>query len=207
MPHGRVKGSVRLLSSLGYLGYGGKKSAAGEMVKFASAVELMHSMLLVQDDIIDRSPLRRGEKSLHVVLSEKYRGLTGNDSLGSDIALVMADVMFSNALRIIYSARTGSRSRERFIRIFADTYERTAFGQVLDSLNSLPVSIEPMNGVPPAYQHHEDRIAIHTFFVFFFFFFCRHIYIFLKLQLHYSIQIIKTKQRIMQHQSISDKQT
>jgi geranylgeranyl diphosphate synthase, type I len=137
-----------LLVILGYLGYGGKKSAAGETVKFASAVELMHSMLLVQDDIIDRSPLRRGEKSLHVVFSEKYRGLTGNDGLGSDIALVMADVMFSNALRIISSARTGNRSRERFIRIFADTYERTAFGQVLDSLNSLPVSIEPMNGVP-----------------------------------------------------------
>ncbi len=137
-----------LLVILGYLGYGGRVSGTGEIVKFASAVELMHSMLLVQDDIIDRSPLRRGEKSFHVVLSEKYAGLTGNDSLGSDIALVLADVMFSNALQIVYSARAGKGARDRFVRIFADTYETTAFGQVLDSLNSLPAAIAPRNEVP-----------------------------------------------------------
>jgi len=137
-----------LLVLLGFWGYGGGTSLLPEIVRFSSAVELMHSMLLVQDDIIDRSPLRRGEKSLHLVFSDKYRGLTHNENLGSDIALVLADILFSNAIEIILSARVKRTVRDEFMRIFSSTYETTAFGQVLDSLNSLPCSITPMNGTP-----------------------------------------------------------
>jgi geranylgeranyl diphosphate synthase type I len=137
-----------LLVILGYLGYGGRSSKLSEIIRFAAAVELMHSMLLVQDDIIDQSPLRRGDASLHVLLADRYRQSSHNENLGSDLAMVLADVLFSNALEIIHSTRIGSRRRNLFMDIFARTYETTAFGQMLDSLNSLPRRMAPLNETP-----------------------------------------------------------
>jgi len=77
-----------------YYGYRkGFKKRAG-IIKLGAVVELMHSLLLIQDDIIDKSELRRGEKSLHILLADKYSHLTSNPLIGQDIASVTADILF-----------------------------------------------------------------------------------------------------------------
>ncbi|MFN6991253.1 MAG: polyprenyl synthetase family protein [Fervidobacterium sp.] len=54
-----------ILLILTYKGYGGKDEK--EALKLGAVVEIMHSFLLVHDDIIDNSVLRRGEPTLHKV--------------------------------------------------------------------------------------------------------------------------------------------
>lgn len=123
-----------LIMILAYFGYGG--AHGHEVERIAVALELLHASLLVQDDIIDRSPLRRGGKSMHLLCGEKYRGATRNQEVGRDIALILSDVLFANALEIISAADFSPKIRTGFLRIFSDALEITAWGQILDIMNS-----------------------------------------------------------------------
>jgi len=108
----------------------------------------MHSFLLVQDDIIDRSELRRGKKSLHILMKEMYGPGTSNPAIGTDIASVLADVIFSCAVGLISAADVRSSSRNSFLEVFGRTYEMTAWGQILDSLSTMPLSLDPASNAP-----------------------------------------------------------
>jgi len=131
-----------------YNGYRKGFRKTGEMLKLGAAVEIMHSFLLVQDDIIDRAQTRRGGKALHVLLGERYSAGTANPLIGTDIASVLADIMFSSALDIICSADIRNSTRNEFMKVFSRTYEKTAWGQILDSLNTMPRSIDRGSEAP-----------------------------------------------------------
>ncbi len=129
-----------LLLLMSYLGYGG--GGRDTVISISAALELMHSFLLIQDDIIDRSPLRRGGKSLHKICGEKYKGMTFNENIGSDIALVLADILLANALEIIAESKVALREKNKFLKVFSETYGITALGQIFDILHSSPRIIE-----------------------------------------------------------------
>jgi len=131
-----------------YNGYRKGFRKTGESLKLGAAVEIMHSFLLVQDDIIDRAQTRRGGKALHVLLGERYSAGTANPLIGTDIASVLADIMFSSALDIICSADIRNSTRNEFMKVFSRTYEKTAWGQILDSLNTMPRSIDRGSEAP-----------------------------------------------------------
>lgn len=131
-----------------YRGYRRGIGVSGGIIGLASAVEIMHSFLLVQDDIIDRSELRRGKKSLHVLMADLHGGSTSNPLIGTDIASVLADVIFSCAVEIISNAQVRLAYKNRFLEVFSRTYEMTAWGQILDSLNTMPCSIDPASDAP-----------------------------------------------------------
>jgi geranylgeranyl diphosphate synthase type I len=128
----RVRPLVMLLACFGY----GEEKNADDIVPIAAVLEMMHSFLLIQDDIIDRSDLRRGGQSLHLLCGRRYGGGSHNREIGSDIALILADVLFAGALKIIYESNVPHLAKNRFMSIFSDTYEITAWGQILDILNS-----------------------------------------------------------------------
>jgi geranylgeranyl diphosphate synthase, type I len=134
----RIRPLIMLISCFGY--QRGKKPE--DAVKIASVIEMMHSFLLIQDDIIDRSELRRGGRSLHLVCADRYGENSHNRNLGNDLALVLADILFAAAVEIIAASSVPPRVKDRFMGIFASTYEVTAWGQVLDILNSRSKKIE-----------------------------------------------------------------
>ncbi|HPS59589.1 MAG TPA: polyprenyl synthetase family protein [Spirochaetota bacterium] len=141
----RIRPLLLINSFNGYKrGFGGR---AG-IINLATAVELMHSFLLVQDDIIDRSELRRGKKSLHILMNDMYGNLSLNPAIGTDIASVLADVIFSCAVELISGADVRAAYKNRFLRVFSKTYEMTAWGQILDSLCTMPSSIDPQSDAP-----------------------------------------------------------
>jgi geranylgeranyl diphosphate synthase type I len=132
-----------LIFLAGFMEYSQERGKTSEAVKIAAALELMHSFLLIQDDIIDRADMRRGKPALHVIAAKKYSRFSKNPSLGSDVAIVMADILFSLALEIIAGANFDGAVKDSFLRLFSETYERTAYGQMLDVLYSRPKSIPP----------------------------------------------------------------
>ena len=151
-----------LLVLLSFHGYAPLYAKGRRVHDIAAAVEMMHSFLLIQDDVIDCSPLRRGGASLHVKMHERFAGGAFNESIGNDTALIMADVLFANALEIINAVSLGKTIKERFMQVFSMTYERTAFGQILDILYSLPRKIEPGSTVPR--QIGELKTAYYTIY-------------------------------------------
>ncbi|MEN3042394.1 MAG: polyprenyl synthetase family protein, partial [Fervidobacterium sp.] len=76
-----------LLLLLSYTGYNGERT--DDAFLLSCLVELMHSFLLIHDDIIDNSDLRRGEPTLHKV----YEKLYDSPKLGTDVAIVMGDIV------------------------------------------------------------------------------------------------------------------
>jgi len=137
---------VLLINS--YLGYRKGFKKINEIISFGAAVELMHSFLLIQDDIIDKSESRRGGEAMHILLRKKYARITGINTIGADVAIVLADVIFSNALEIISRADVKPDEKNRFLSIFSGTYEKTAWGQILDSLSSMPKKADIQGNTP-----------------------------------------------------------
>lgn len=135
----RIRPLLLLISYFGYCQ--GKKNDEGILL-IASILEMIHSLFLIQDDIIDRSEIRRGGKALHILLYEKYIRLTNNRNIGNDIALVLSDVLFSNAIEIISNAEFSPQAKNEFLRIFSKTYELTSWGQILDSMHSLSKTMD-----------------------------------------------------------------
>ncbi|MBP7737322.1 MAG: polyprenyl synthetase family protein [Spirochaetes bacterium] len=128
----RVRPLVLLASCFGY----GSVWNRDDLVRMASVLEMMHSFLLIQDDIIDRSALRRGGKSLHLVCDDSYGKRSHDEAIGSHIALILGDVLFANALEIVGSTGISPRLKDRFMKNLSATLEVTAWGQTLDILHS-----------------------------------------------------------------------
>jgi geranylgeranyl diphosphate synthase type I len=68
--------------------------------------------------------------------------------MGRDIASVLADILFSNAVEIISEAGISNSIRKSFLKMFSETYEMTAWGQILDCLYSQPKTINPAENIP-----------------------------------------------------------
>jgi len=85
--------------------------------QIAAALELFHNFTLVHDDIMDKSPLRRGKLTLH----EQY---------GAPTALLVGDVMLVRSYDYISKSQT-SHIRE-ILDIFNRTGQEVCEGQQLD---------------------------------------------------------------------------
>ncbi|RKY02813.1 MAG: 4-hydroxy-3-methylbut-2-enyl diphosphate reductase [Spirochaetes bacterium] len=131
-----------LLLLLSYRGYGGRRDRFGEVLKISSAVELMHSFLLIHDDIIDEARERRSGLSFHLKVFEDFKNLTYNENIGRDIGIVAGDILFSISLEIIADANLPLKNKNIFIKHFAGCYELTGWGQVFDILNTKPIEIK-----------------------------------------------------------------
>jgi len=139
-----------LLLLLSFQSFSSKKNELEnqEIVKFASVVEMMHSMLLLQDDIIDKSDTRRGGKALHLITDEKYSLHSFSESIGENVSIVLADVLFSNCIEIVADSKINSVVKNEFLKIFSKTYEKTAWGQILDIIYSSPKKIDSSENIP-----------------------------------------------------------
>jgi geranylgeranyl diphosphate synthase type I len=83
--------------------YWGHRAAGGgdspEIVAAASSLELLHTFALIHDDVMDRSPRRRGLPATHVELARDGDAHFGVSSaiLAGDLALTLADEAFRSS--------------------------------------------------------------------------------------------------------------
>lgn len=92
-------GGKRLRPLFCYWGY----RAAGRdddeaIVTAAASLELLHTFAIIHDDVMDRSPLRRGQDATHVALArgEEHHGVSAAILVG-DLALALADTMLAGS--------------------------------------------------------------------------------------------------------------
>lgn len=90
----------------------------------AAAVEILHTGFLIQDDVIDRSPTRRGKESVYKTLGFDHYALSQSVCLG--------DVAFFIANRLIIQSSLSYPNKEALHHYFTNIVLSTITGQMLD---------------------------------------------------------------------------
>ncbi|MBI2596538.1 polyprenyl synthetase family protein [Candidatus Daviesbacteria bacterium] len=99
-----------------------------EILKIAAALEIMHAAILVHDDIIDKSPFRRGKPSLYI-------------KVGVDQAITLGDLGFFVSLQIISQTSFSEREKNQALSLFSKVMIDTAIGQSLDIIKDAPITV------------------------------------------------------------------
>ncbi|HTS79166.1 MAG TPA: polyprenyl synthetase family protein [Myxococcaceae bacterium] len=101
---------------------GGHPEYTDGLWRFAAALELLHTFLLVHDDVADCAERRRGSLALHHLLAE--------GKLGGDLAVVVGDHLFARSVEgMLASGLPGALRAVRYLLVVC---RQTAAGQYLD---------------------------------------------------------------------------
>ncbi|MDY7232805.1 polyprenyl synthetase family protein [Hyalangium rubrum] len=109
----------------------GTTSVPSGLWRFAAGLELLHTFLLIHDDVADQAELRRGGTALHRLLAP--------GRAGEDLAVVVGDHLFARSLEAMLSS--GLRGASRTCQYYLAVCRHTAAGQYLDlELSHAPLS-------------------------------------------------------------------
>jgi len=121
-----------ILFVIGYLGFA-KRTAPG-LYTSALSIELLHDFMLVHDDIIDKSDMRRGKPSMHAMLDGHLKKLKNCKFNGQDLSIVVGDVMYAMAIRAFLSVRENMERKEAALKRFIEAAIYTGSGEFLELL-------------------------------------------------------------------------
>lgn len=135
----------------------GNRAAGGEpdgrLARAAAAVEMVHTFALIQDDIVDRSGIRRGRTAVHLALAAE-----GGDHYGLSAALLVSDLAFIWADVLLLDAGYRGSQLEAAFRVFNTLREEVTIGQFQD----LAVSSFGVFNTELALQVNERKTAGYT---------------------------------------------
>src|SRR5579884_2564972 len=120
-----AEGGKRIRGMLVKLGY--ELSGAGyskEIIKVAAAYEIFQTAILAHDDVIDKSPLRRGQPTIFNAL--------GGDHYALSQAICLGDIGFFQAFEMISNTNFPDELKTAALSSFSRTMTETALGQMLD---------------------------------------------------------------------------
>ena len=115
----RLRGGLVLL---GYQAAGGKNP--GSILDAAAAFEIFQTAILAQDDVIDRSLLRRGKPSLYAAL--------GGDDWAISQTICLSDLGFFLSFELLGSLKVKDSLKIQAINLFSQTLTKTVMGEMLD---------------------------------------------------------------------------
>ena len=135
------RGGKRLRPALLFYAFRACGGTDRELVMPASlAVELLHTYLLIHDDIMDRAPTRRGEPTAHLVFRDEHRerGWRGDAEhhgessaiLLGDLAHCYADELFSASTSRLEGGSAGASAQVR--GCYATMCQEVITGQYLE---------------------------------------------------------------------------
>ena len=127
-----------VLFCIGYLGF--SKQTPPGLYRSALSLELLHNCLLVHDDIIDKSCLRRGKPSMHSLLNSYLRQNKKTKFSGEDLAIAVGDVIYAMALDVFLEVKENLRRKEDALKklILAALYTGSGeFSELLLGTKSL----------------------------------------------------------------------
>lgn len=132
-----LRASKRLRPGLVLAGYTfarGDNHIPQGLWRFAAATELLHSFMLIHDDVADQADIRRGGATLHKLL--------GGGKLGEDLAIIAGDHLFSRALEIMLT--TNLPNTTGAVKYYLSVCRHTAAGQFMD----ITFSQRPLHEIP-----------------------------------------------------------
>jgi geranylgeranyl diphosphate synthase, type I len=100
-----------------------------ELLKVSAAFEILHASLLIHDDIIDRSDLRRGRPTIHRALGRGHYGISQ--------AICLGDMGLFLATKLIAESKISNVLKAKVSALFSQMVMDTIAGEMLDIKISL----------------------------------------------------------------------
>ncbi len=101
----------------------------------ACSIELLHAFMLVHDDIIDNSKLRRGSPTMHILLKNIAKTKRGID-LGKNLAIIAGDIIYAMSVDAFLSIKEDNTRKQKALQYFTQTAALTAVGEFIDTVTS-----------------------------------------------------------------------
>jgi geranylgeranyl diphosphate synthase, type I len=111
-------------------------------VRAAASLELLHAFALLQDDVMDGSPLRRGRASAHVQFADWHRGrgLSGSaERFGESAAVLLGDLCLVWAEQMLRDSGLAHAQLSRAWPRYDAMRSELAVGQFADLVNDVGV--------------------------------------------------------------------
>lgn len=146
-----------------YRAYGGAPSAVVDRV--AAAVELLHTALLVHDDVIDGDLTRRGVPNVSgtftKVAAERGADVEGQRTLGVAAGILAGDLALVGATKAIASCGAPPAVTERLLELLERAVQITCIGELADVVASVAAGREPT--LVEAITMEEQKTAVYSF--------------------------------------------
>ncbi|BBY18911.1 polyprenyl synthetase family protein [Mycolicibacterium litorale] len=127
-----------LRSTFAYLGWLAGAGPDDAALRAAASFDLLHIFALLQDDVMDDSPLRRGRPSAHVRFAEWHRrnGLNGSaERFGASAAVLLGDLCLVWAGQMMRESGLGAAALGRAWPRYDAMRTELAVGQFADLVN------------------------------------------------------------------------
>jgi geranylgeranyl diphosphate synthase type I len=133
---GRRGKRIRPMLLLGaYRIFGGERSFGdNSLLRAALSLELLHSFILIHDDVIDQSERRRRLPTFHKLVEERLGKIDGAARVGANVAVVVGDILFAMAVDTLRSTDFAPASRDAALGHFLRYISDTGAGEVYDVL-------------------------------------------------------------------------
>src|SRR6202142_1392802 len=110
-----------LLLILTYKGYApSSQKISRKLYNASTCMEFLHNFMLIHDDIIDRSDLRRGRPTMHKILAHTVKS-NDPDKLGIDLGIIAGDIVYALAIDAFLSIDEPLDRKERALKYFIQT--------------------------------------------------------------------------------------
>jgi len=136
-----TRGAKRARAAFAYMTYkmyGGTN--LDEALKMGIVLELVHSYLLILDDFMDDSNIRRGDPTAHIMFKDyaKKHNFQSMDKshFGESLAVTIAAAGFHMAMQILNELKFNDDVIERLSQNLNQKIEITAYGQIIDVANA-----------------------------------------------------------------------
>lgn len=123
----------------------------GNAAVVGAAFELLHTALIVHDDVIDRDFVRRGMPNVSgryrsIAVSAGAAGATA-DHIGFSVGVIAGDLALSNAYRLLDRVESDGGTRRRLNEILDEAVFASAAGEFLDIETALSPSMPPLEDI------------------------------------------------------------
>lgn len=132
-----MRGGKRLRPLLMVLGHNLFSGEDERILKASISMELTQTYLLIHDDIMDQSELRRGMPSFHVDIKNRLKlDQEGSERLSENLAIVAGDLADSYAHQVLVESGFGAEETLHADSELSKIVETTGYGQLLDVYSS-----------------------------------------------------------------------
>ncbi|OGH64431.1 MAG: hypothetical protein A2821_02840 [Candidatus Magasanikbacteria bacterium RIFCSPHIGHO2_01_FULL_41_23] len=149
------RGGLCLLSAESF---GAKETKIVEQV--AGLIEVLHYALLIHDDIIDESPIRRDTLSFPARLKAIFegRGVLAYERHGVGTAIAVGDYLIQFVLNQLISLECANETKVELLTLFLNILTRTTRAQVYDA-----VAHEPTHNIDDVLHLYESKTGAYSF--------------------------------------------
>jgi geranylgeranyl diphosphate synthase type I len=112
-----------------------EEASEADLLGIGVCLELLHGFILIHDDIIDRSDVRRASPTLHRLIEKRLPAFMDRGRVGRNLALVLGDILFALAQSSLVESGLPAEVRMRLSAWLLQCIVDTGFGEVADVLH------------------------------------------------------------------------